>query len=196
VPYADPEQKRQHDRDRYAAMTPDQRVLWHERRRAYYKANREAAIAYAQNWEKSNRERRRKIENRYRAANPELVAKWRTNQDREKRRACALQYLYGMTLEDWNVLFDAQGRACACCGAKTSNAKSGWNVDHDHETGRVRGIVCHRCNVTLGRVGDSLEAVKATFVQFVTYLERPPTRFRRTREDARIQRRRRLRSAR
>ena len=34
-----------------------------------------------------------------------------------------------------------------------------WNVDHDHETGRIRGVLCFQCNVGIGRLGDTLEGV-------------------------------------
>lgn len=66
---------------------------------------------------------------------------------RNKKRQLVVNY--GLSEEQWNDLFDAQGRTCAICKTEKSGGKS-WHTDHDHKTGRVRGILCFRCNVNLG----------------------------------------------
>jgi len=80
-----------------------------------------------------------------------------------KRRAEHIKKRYGMTIEAWEALFAAQGRCCAICKADESGWKRAWHTDHDHVTGKVRGILCHPCNRTLGRLEGRLEA-------FVSYL--------------------------
>lgn len=55
---------------------------------------------------------------------------------------------------DWDRIFEEQGKACAICGSVTSG-KKGFHVDHDHQTGIVRGILCEACNRVLGFLGDS-----------------------------------------
>jgi hypothetical protein len=67
-----------------------------------------------------------------------------------------LQYKYGLTPDAYRALLTQQGAGCAICGLTLSQQwKEGWNhpleVDHDHETGRVRGLLCSSCNVSLGR---------------------------------------------
>lgn len=62
-----------------------------------------------------------------------------------KRRA-NLKYRYNMNLEQR----EAMGQRCAICGREDRPV-----VDHDHRTGRIRGILCHRCNIALGHLGDS-----------------------------------------
>jgi hypothetical protein len=57
--------------------------------------------------------------------------------------------------------------ACACCGG-TDPGKRGWMVDHDHVTGEIRGILCNRCNLGIGLLGDSIEGVRKA----LTYLEK------------------------
>ncbi len=66
----------------------------------------------------------------------------------------------GTTLEQKEQMFVAQGRKCACCRSVIPKSKRGWMLDHDHETGRVRGVVCHPCNIALGLVNDSIEHLK------------------------------------
>src|SRR5699024_496382 len=68
----------------------------------------------------------------------------------EERRAENLWRKYGMTLEEYELRADAQGGRCLIC------AKPGAQllVDHDHETGAVRGLLCHGCNVGLGWFKD------------------------------------------
>jgi hypothetical protein len=62
------------------------------------------------------------------------------------RRKC-LKKKYGITLEDYNRIFAEQGGVCAVCGeAESGNPYGVLEVEHDHETGRVRGLVCHPCN--------------------------------------------------
>ena len=60
-----------------------------------------------------------------------------------------IRRLYGMVEAEWEALLDAQGRRCAICQTDTP-VGVGWHTDHDHETGRVRGILCHYCNMAVG----------------------------------------------
>lgn len=81
-----------------------------------------------------------------------------------------LKRKYNLTPEQWDARFEAQGCRCACCGTDKPGMRSGWSTDHDHGTGRVRGIVCYRCNRTLGFLGDNAEGVRASAAQFECYL--------------------------
>jgi len=80
---------------------------------------------------------------------------------------------YGITLRELNVMFEAQDRRCAICRSPLRWAKATAKgrgiacVDHDHQTGRVRGILCHHCNRSLGTFGDDLEGI----MRVVAYLK-------------------------
>lgn len=65
---------------------------------------------------------------------------------------------YGLTLDDYNVLLDAQDGQCAICPAKPSNRVLA--VDHCHETGRVRALLCGACNLGLGNFRDNPERLR------------------------------------
>jgi hypothetical protein len=80
----------------------------------------------------------------YRARNPDQV------------RSSNLKKIYGITLDQFNDLFLSQGSKCAICKGDASNGKN-WHVDHCHQTGRIRGILCHPCNLMIGHAGDDVE---------------------------------------
>lgn len=67
---------------------------------------------------------------------------------------------FGITPEHYDAMFEAQGGVCAICGEPETlvDPRKGPRrlaVDHDHETGRVRGLLCGNCNNGLGRFKDS-----------------------------------------
>lgn len=69
---------------------------------------------------------------------------------------------YGLTDADYKALFDRQGGLCALCGTDRPGGRfKVLHVDHCHETGRVRGLLCHRCNVALGTLGDTPKSIAA-----------------------------------
>jgi hypothetical protein len=67
---------------------------------------------------------------------------------------------YGLTIERFNAMYEDQKGCCACCGKHESDFKRGLHVDHDHETGQVRALLCTRCNPGLGYFGDSIELLE------------------------------------
>lgn len=69
----------------------------------------------------------------------------------EKGRDKHLRQRYGLSHADYTTILQAQNSCCAICG--TAEPGSGFNhfhVDHDHTTGRIRGLLCARCNQALG----------------------------------------------
>lgn len=63
------------------------------------------------------------------------------------------------TLEDYNRLFEQQQGKCIICGRHQVLLKRILNVDHDHNTGKVRGLLCIRCNVRMGWYDTYREAI-------------------------------------
>ena len=63
---------------------------------------------------------------------------------------------YNITLEEYDAMYERQGGKCAICPATEPGGR--WNhfaVDHDHETGAVRELLCNNCNTALGLMQDS-----------------------------------------
>lgn len=61
--------------------------------------------------------------------------------------------VWGITQAQFEALFEAQGKLCACCERDLSNEESKKvHIDHCHKTGRIRAIVCANCNYMLGLI--------------------------------------------
>ena len=94
---------------------------------------------------------------KYQRENPE---KYRAIQRRTRMKS-----RYGITVEQYEAMLAAQDGKCAiCAGADSKNPRSPdghWSVDHDHETGEVRGLLCLRCNNALGWYEEHSEAIAA-----------------------------------
>lgn len=72
-----------------------------------------------------------------------------------------LKFRYNITLEDYNKMFKNQNGKCAICESTFPGAKKKkFSIDHNHETGKIRGLLCDNCNVGLGRFNDSIDNLK------------------------------------
>lgn len=80
---------------------------------------------------------------------------------RDKYRKEHLMSRYGLTLEQYDSMFDVQKGTCAICGLPEKALLYGLvkrlAVDHCHKTGKVRGLLCNSCNALLAKIGDSKE---------------------------------------
>lgn len=114
---------------------------------AWRKANKNKVAESKRGYAIRNREAMRKYQKEYRALRGAEAA--------EYRRRWNLATRYSLTIEDFTRLLESQGGCCAVCGRKGGRQV----VDHDHDTGEVRGILCVRCNVAIGSLGDSVEGL-------------------------------------
>lgn len=78
----------------------------------------------------------------------------RKSQCKECRKWQDVLNKYDLTKDQWQKMFLDQGSVCAICHNQKTD-KSHWATDHDHATGKVRGILCHHCNQALGIFKDS-----------------------------------------
>ena len=125
--------------------------------RWYYQENKEVIIKKAAEWQKDNPERRsenlREWNDKLVEENGALVS----NQDRMK--SSRLKKAYGITLEDKNQMIKDQDGYCynPFCLVKLSDIPERHvHVDHDHETGEVRCIMCNACNTNLGKIEKNM----------------------------------------
>lgn len=90
------------------------------------------------------------------------VVRWRC---RGAERARDWARLYGMEAEAVKTMWERQGRRCAICRLKVGIS---FHVDHCHDTGAVRGLLCSKCNTGLGLFADEPERLRAA----IEYIER------------------------
>jgi len=75
---------------------------------------------------------------------------------------------YGITLNEYNQMLVEQGHRCKTCGTTEPGGKHGkFMVDHSHNTGEIRGLLCKSCNIALGEVGDNIN----TLQKMIEYLQ-------------------------
>jgi hypothetical protein len=147
-----------------------------ESNRRSYLANREERIAYAKRYHEENRDAVNERRRRARAADPE---KYRAK-DREQRRRRAERgsdkprlkrnhraHLFrkrGLTQAIYDRIMGLQEHRCGICREPFTDKVY---IDHDHTTGRVRGLLCMNCNVAIGHLRDS----RINLMAAVSYLD-------------------------
>lgn len=123
-----------------------------ERCKAYYAKNRDRIRAKVKEYRANNTARIREYDAQRRAGN------------KHRYHAYFLQYKYGITAADYQHMLHNQGGVCAVqgCGNDGSEDKRRRRlfVDHCHQTGKVRGLLCCNCNRVLGMMKESAELLR------------------------------------
>lgn len=134
--------------------------------RAYCKA---CHVRMTQDWVSKNKRRRKEYSAEWYQKNKERAAAWRKKPRAEwpewrkakqklNDRKRHLGRKYGITPEQWDAMFAAQSGVCAICKVPDRTGKHGkLVVDHCHSTGRVRGLLCTPCNISIGILGETPE---------------------------------------
>lgn len=161
-------------RDEINAYARDYRIKHRDevniKRRTYNAAHKEKIYAQNKAYRAVHREELNARKRAYYATDREKYnarhRAWRAA-NRKKVRFYGLKDRLGMSQAEYEALLDSQGGVCAIC------QKSNWNgktphVDHDHTTGKIRGILCHNCNYSLGLIMDDPKIAQA----MVDYLEK------------------------
>jgi hypothetical protein len=141
--------------------------------RACRRADRKAEWRRIDAAERRHRVRRNREYQRERMKDPAYRAKInRQNRDRFRalpehvRKEEGLK-LYGLTYADYEAMLEAQGGVCAICGnheeqvMRKSGKRKALAVDHDHETGVVRGLLCNGCNTGIGHFREDPDRMEA-----------------------------------
>ncbi len=109
---------------------------------------------------------KRAYQNKWRQEHPEYGKdQWARMKARKSWRKSYLKMKYGLTGKKYEQMFNAQGGVCAICSGSEDRLLC---VDHDHKTGKVRGLLCTQCNLMLGNSDDSPERLRLA----IEYLER------------------------
>lgn len=114
-----------------------------DRQKKYYLANKKKISIYQKNRRQTHREETRIY-------------------DRKQR----LKQKFNMTINEYDELLKKQGNVCAICGKELEKGKR-LAVDHNHKTGKIRGLLCVNCNMMLGMSKDNINTLKNA----IKYLE-------------------------
>jgi hypothetical protein len=146
--------------------------------RAWRQQNRDKANAYKREWHARNRDKKNATNRAWREANAETQAEYfrkyrednrellRTRQreyylaNRERYQEQMRAKRYGLAPGEFDAMLAAQNGRCAICRTRTPGGK-GWAVDHCHDEGHVRGILCPQCNTGIGLLRHDSEILRA-----------------------------------
>jgi len=105
------------------------------------------------------------ISKQYRKENKSKIAK--ASKERAGRnRELQIKRKFNLTLDDYNTMINNQNNKCAICGDELKFGKL-TAIDHSHTSGKVRGILCHNCNVAMGLLKENVNTLQS----MITYLE-------------------------
>lgn len=126
------------------------------------------------------REASRKGQRLYRQRHPERVnppshkfdvKKYsQTEKGKIASRRKMLKWVYGISLETYNEMFQRQSGKCSICGKHQSELDHCLCVDHDHKTGKIRELLCRKCNLLVGNCLESIELLNNTKLYLEKYI--------------------------
>lgn len=119
---------------------------------------------------RANQKPKRRAKNKLYRRSPKGKATRRKYQnahyDPQERYERSIQYLYGITIVEYDELFEKQNGVCAICGGINEGGQR-LAIDHNHENSEIRGLLCIRCNTWLGKFENNPDLFK----KFEEYLK-------------------------
>lgn len=105
----------------------------------------------------NNKEKENKFSNKY-----------QMGKERHERNKY-LKNKYGITLEEYEKMFQDQKGRCKICGILQSNLVLPLSVDHNHKNGKIRGLLCNNCNSILGHADDNIIILENSIKYLLEY---------------------------
>ena len=144
-------------------LTTEQKAYAAEYAKKLRKNNPEKAKESSKKTRENNREKIRErqriwLENNQEKHN-ENAKVWYSD-NKERARNNYLIRMFGITLDEYNIILANQDNKCAICGDDNGGSVRRFSVDHDHENGNVRGLLCRGCNVGIGNLKDDVEILE------------------------------------
>jgi len=147
-----------------------------------HRANGLCQTCYSRKYRKENKEsiqehnnlpavveHRKKRQRKYYINNKEsMLAYSKERYTSEQSYAYSLRRKYNISVEDYDNLYNSQSGRCAICGKHQAELNKRLSVDHNHDTGDIRGLLCLSCNVAIGLFGDNIQIVE----EVLAYLNR------------------------
>jgi hypothetical protein len=142
-----------------------------EKNRRWRQNNLEKARQTQRDWQAANKEKCKEYSHNWRINNPERAKEQsRANNKRHPERMREKAWRdrgINLTVAEYNLMLEGQDGLCAICKKPQDVFKKWFAVDHDHHTGKIRGLLCFHCNSGIGKFEDSLELL----VRAVDYIK-------------------------
>jgi hypothetical protein len=123
----------------------------------------------ASDWGKANTQKKKEAHRRWYLKYGKSYYKKNKKRYQEIGRSSSLKRLYGITETEYESMFRSQNGVCGICSVAPISER--LCVDHNHATGKVRGLLCKSCNVAIGRFEDDRERLRNA----INYLEKHET---------------------
>lgn len=146
-----------YEQEKLRCQDPKYRERRNKSCRLYASRNKEKLSEKAKKWRKNNRRKCCQYVLNHVARNPE---KQKIKREKQKLRE------YGLTIEDYNKLLEIQNNVCAICSNKCITGRK-LAIDHNHETGLIRGLLCTNCNQGIGKFKENIKY----FYKAIEYLK-------------------------
>jgi hypothetical protein len=141
-------------------------LLRSETNKAHYEAHKDEYLARSKKYYEDHKEEVKARNRAYNKAHREEI-NTRENARPVRQRARNIKARYGLSLAEFETIKDKQRGVCAVCGCTRKLL-----VDHCHTTGRVRGLLCQKCNTGIGFLGDDLNGLTKA-VQYLSLVQVP-----------------------
>lgn len=133
-----------------------------DKRRKHYEENKDVYLLRSRSYNENNKEKIKQSRRQYYENN-----KIRFLESGWKRKGILNENSLPFTKEDFDKLFLLSNKSCQICKTTKPNHKKGFVVDHCHETGLARGILCAHCNASLGGFKDDISILKSA-IEYLT----------------------------
>ena len=147
------ENKKKEYNKKYYQKNREERI---KKSKEYYRKNKEKRIEYQLDYEEKNKEKIVEYKKQYHIKNRSKHLRNYRNNDLKRK--------YNITIDEYEIMLINQNMCCAICGDHFENL----NVDHNHDTGEIRELLCGNCNKGLGNFQDNIN----TLVKAIEYLKK------------------------
>lgn len=100
-----------------------------------------------------NKEKKKEYDKKYYLKNINKIKEYYFK-NKDKRKEYKLKQNYGITLDQYNKMLSDQNGCCRICDRHESKLSKKLCVDHNHTTGKVRGLLCNSCNTNIGKFNE------------------------------------------
>ena len=128
--------------------------------------NPERAQKQQKAWYEAHKEKHHEKGRAWKEKNPDKVNLYQRRHDWKRH--------YGITPDQYEILLASQGGVCGICGTgEPGSPRKFFCIDHDHFTGKVRGLLCNSCNVAIGHLQDRPDILQKA-ISYLSSHQDPP----------------------